>query len=180
MICTTSDVARSRIDPASSLRPSIQQNAPQYIYALRKYFGRRWRNSNDVDDLVQQVFLRVLTYEGAPVHDLRRYMYRTAANVLTDHYRRCSTQGAEQQIEFDANRHGNADHDPSEILEARQELEAAATALSHLPERSRAIFLLRRLENSAFKDIAAQFGISISAVEKHVGRSARHMRAACA
>lgn len=180
IISATSDVARFGIDPCNALRPALQQNASLFMHELRRYFGRRWRNSEDIDDLVQQVFLRVLNHQGAPVSNLRGYIYQTAHSVLTDQYRRLATQKAGEHVEFDADRHGNADLDPSEILAARQELEVAARALSYLPERSCSMFLLRRLENRRFSDIATQFGISVSAVEKHVGRSARHLHAACA
>lgn len=157
----------------------LQRAALSIVCELRQYFRRRWRNNDDVDDLMQQVFLHLLTYDGAPIENLRGYLYRTAANTLNDHYRYCKTRKAGDHVQFDVDRHTGADHDPSRILEGRQELSAAAAALELLPERSRAMYLMRRLENRRFSDIATQFGISVSAVEKNICRSARHMRTIC-
>lgn len=43
--------------------------------------------------------------------------------------------------------------------------------LQALPERTRVIFILRRLEGLKYQDIANRFGISVSAVEKHMERA---------
>jgi RNA polymerase sigma-70 factor (ECF subfamily) len=63
------------------------------------------------------------------------------------------------------------------ILEARQSLQTAVAALQALPERTRTIFVLRRLEGHAYRDIADQLGISVSAVEKHMVRAVQHLAA---
>jgi RNA polymerase sigma-70 factor (ECF subfamily) len=54
---------------------------------------------------------------------------------------------------------------------ARQELHAATLALLRLPERTRTVFILRRLEGMRFHEIASHLGISVSAVEKHMVRA---------
>jgi len=42
-------------------------------------------------------------------------------------------------------------------------------------ERSRVVFVLRRLEGLKYRDIAAQLNISVSAVEKHMERAIAHL-----
>jgi RNA polymerase sigma-70 factor (ECF subfamily) len=46
-----------------------------------------------------------------------------------------------------------------------------------MPERTRTIFLLKRLDGLRHKAIATQLGISISAVEKHIVRAMEHLMA---
>lgn len=161
---------------AETTRVSITAVAQSYTGQLRAYFGRHCRNRADVDDLVQQVMLRILACEATDdVRHIGAYVYKTAAHVLADQHRRGKARAADAHVEFDAERHGDRDHDPSEIVAARQALAIVGEALAQLPERSRVIFLQRRLDNRPYRDIAAQFCISVSAVEKHMIRSASLM-----
>ncbi|QYE33305.1 sigma-70 family RNA polymerase sigma factor (plasmid) [Polymorphobacter sp. PAMC 29334] len=147
-----------------------------YIPILHRYFERRWSNQADVDDLVQQVMLRLLSCETTDdIENLRAYVFRTAANVLFDQLRRDVAHGAAFHDEFDADNHGVDEHNPLRIAEARQQIVLAEMALQELPERSRSIFLLRRLENCSYRDIASQFQMSVSAVEKLMVRLAKYM-----
>ena len=50
-------------------------------------------------------------------------------------------------------------------------------ALMKLPERTRAVFLLRRLEGMSYSEIAIRLGVSVSAAEKHMLRAVRHLLA---
>ena len=65
--------------------------------------------------------------------------------------------------------------DPLRILEGKEELHAATASLPGLPERTRTVFILRRLEGQKYQDIAAHLGISVSAVEKHMVRAIQHL-----
>jgi RNA polymerase sigma factor (sigma-70 family) len=67
--------------------------------------------------------------------------------------------------------HGECEVDPERIVGGKQELESATMVLLRLPERTRTVFILRRLEGRRFQDIAAHLGISVSAVEKHMVRA---------
>jgi RNA polymerase sigma-70 factor (ECF subfamily) len=47
--------------------------------------------------------------------------------------------------------------------------------LLRMPERTRTVFILRRLEGQRFQDIAVHLGISVSAVEKHMVRAIQQL-----
>ena len=44
-----------------------------------------------------------------------------------------------------------------------------------LPERTRNVFLLARLENMRQAEIARRLGVSVSGVEKHLARAIAHL-----
>lgn len=50
-----------------------------------------------------------------------------------------------------------------------------ASALNALPERTRDIFMLVRLEHMRQRDVTQMLGISVSAVEKHLVRAMTHL-----
>ena len=146
--------------------------------SLTQYFRRRVHNTAEVDDLVQEVFLRlVVRGEGEAIEHVRGYIFQTAASVLADRHRRRSVRHAHDHVQFDEEVHAEADFDSEHLLVVRETLRSATAALLALPERTRVIFILRRLEGFQYEEIATRLGISVSAVEKHMLRAARHLLA---
>src|SRR3546814_13357512 len=93
------------------------------------------------------------------------YVFETASSVLTDHLRKKITHRDHLYEPFDQNRHGEKDFSPEHVLIYRQQLEFTSAMLLELPEETRSIFLLRRVEGMKVKDVAARLGISVSSVE---------------
>lgn len=63
---------------------------------------------------------------------------------------------------------------PDTIMEGKQSLQSFEKILLELGATTRDVFLLRRVQNMANADIARKYGISVSAVEKHIARAMRH------
>ncbi len=72
---------------------------------------------------------------------------------------------------------GEPDIGPHRIVAGREALKAALVAMDAMPERTRTIFVLRRLENMRYLEIAERLGVSVSAVEKHMVRAVQHLAA---
>ncbi|TPG56538.1 RNA polymerase sigma factor [Sphingomonas glacialis] len=141
--------------------------------SLVSWFTRRVSDAHDAEDLVQESFLRVAQQPDLDAMEhLDGYIYRTAANVLTDRYRhvnRLKRRAVLVPIDDD---HGVADEiDPHRDLAGRLELDALSEAMMSLPERTRVVFILRRVEGLRYKEIGIRLGISVSAVEKHVTKA---------
>ena len=139
---------------------------------LLRWFRHRVRNPADVEDLVQDVFTRRVAREGAePIEHLGGYILKTASSVLANSARFRTSRGAGLHVALDAEIHGEEEVDPLRILGGKEELNAATASLLSLPERTRTVFILRRLEGQRYRDIATRLGISVSAVEKHMVRA---------
>ena len=169
-------MARDDEDQAS--HAELAREAEPVRRWLSGYFRRRVREDHEVEDLVQDVFARVVARDSTePVGNLGSYILRTAMSVLADRSRRRATRQADLHVVLDTDRHGDEELDPERILSGKEELNAATGALLALPERTRTVFILRRLEGYRHGDIARHLGISISAVEKHMVRAIRHLSA---
>jgi RNA polymerase sigma-70 factor (ECF subfamily) len=143
---------------------------------LTRYFGRRIRNYADVEDMVQDVFARMVARDSPePIANLGGYILKTALSVLADRARLRSSRGAGLQVAYDSELHGEEEIDPERVLVGREDLHAATASLFGLPERTRTVFVLRRLEGQTYRDIARHLGISVSAVEKHMVRAIQHL-----
>lgn len=144
--------------------------------ALTRYFQRRLPDLNEVDDLVQEVFLRIVRRGRS--EDLDRfegYVFETAASVIKDRFRRRRTRASASHVSFEPDLHGQTDVSPEQTILAREALRSTTRAILALPERTRTIFILRRLEGLSHPEIARRLGLSLSAVEKHVQKAARHL-----
>ncbi len=145
---------------------------------LAAFFRRRLGPGNEaeIEDLVQDVFLRTADQLNlAEEEHARAYVFRVAASVWIDRHRRRQARQADQHVSFDPDRHDTADRDLVRQMDARETLRAATLALADLPERTRAIFILRRIEGLAVREVAARLGLSTSAVEKHMVRALEHI-----
>src|SRR5262245_28921982 len=157
-------------------RSTLAQEAGPVRLWLVRWFRRRVANAAEIEDLVQDVFARMVARDSPePVEHLGGYVLKTASSVLADRARRAATHGAGHHVAFDAELHADEDLDPVRVRGGKEELHAATAALLSLPERTRTVFVLRRLEGQRYKDIAVQLGISVSAVEKHMVRAIQHL-----
>jgi RNA polymerase sigma-70 factor (ECF subfamily) len=145
---------------------------------LTGFFRRRVRQEDDVEDLVQDVFTRIVARDSTvSIGNLGGYILRTAISVLADRARRRASRRVGDHIVLDTDIQDGEEPDPERILSGKEELNAATAALLSLPERTRTVFVLRRLEGLRFGEIAERLGISVSAAEKHMVKAVNHLGA---
>jgi RNA polymerase sigma factor (sigma-70 family) len=159
-------------------RTTLEQEAVSLRRWLAGYFRRRVRNEADIDDMVQDVFARLAARDSTePVEHLGGYVLKVAFSVLTDRARRNASHMVASHVALDVELHGGVDIDPERVLCGKEDLNCATAALLSLPERTRTVFILRRLEDYPYRKIAQHLGISVSAVEKHMARAIQHLSA---
>jgi len=142
---------------------------------LARYLAKRV-GPEFANDLVQDVFLRAATSpQLTTLANPRAFLHRIAQNLLVDRARRqrCKiiTVASAEPVE----RRCPAEQEYQ--LEA-DELEAAlALALGGLTERTRAIFVMHRFDEMAYREIQRELGISLAGVEYHMMKALAHVRA---
>jgi RNA polymerase sigma-70 factor (ECF subfamily) len=97
------------------------------------------------------------------------FLTRTAINIRIDNHRHddfLRHHPVESALCFD-----HPSPLPDQVLEARARLERLREGLEQLAPRTRQIFLMYRLEEMKYREIAAVLGISASSVEKHVAKA---------
>jgi RNA polymerase sigma-70 factor (ECF subfamily) len=138
---------------------------------LRRFALLRRINEADVDDLLQDLFLRVESAPTGPIRAPRAYLYQTLNNLIhlrrRTEIRRVARDGAWIYHQSDA------PADPETVLLARDHLARIEDHLDNLPERTAQVLRQYRLDGKSQKAIASELGISLSAVEKHLQRAYR-------
>ena len=141
----------------------------------RRAVLRRGVSEADADELVQEAFLRVEQYEHTHrARSREALVVRTAVNLSIDHVRRAARAPFAEQLDL----HLIADRtqpDPAQVAEEHARLRHASRGLAALPERTRRILLMRRLDELSYADIARREQMSVAAVEKQVARATLHL-----
>ena len=152
--------------------------AERYGPAVRAYFARRISVSADVEDLCQEVFIRLLKRaELGAIDNAEGYIFQVAANVLRDRFR---TAGRRLTVVGDVSDEEssleNEELSPERVLLGKEAVARMMRALLALPERTRMIVMLNRYELLSAREIAARLGVSVSLVEKEMMRATALLR----
>jgi RNA polymerase sigma-70 factor, ECF subfamily len=148
---------------------------------LRAFVGRRVRNPDDVEDLVQRVLLQILVGVGSlrDADRLHAWVYRTARNVIVDHYRspRARREVASGDVESLADAAATRPDDEDEGAALRELAGCLAPMLRLLEPAYREAVILSDIGGMSQSDAAVQAGVSVSGMKSRVQRGRRQLKA---
>lgn len=137
--------------------------------ALRSYLQSRFPLLRDLDDVIQETYIRLLRERAAGrIRHVRALMFTAARNVALDVLRRRQTAGADVITHSPLPDVVEEMPDAAETLSQRQELEILTAAVRNLPERCRQVVMLRYLTGCSYKEIAALLDISPETVKTQI------------
>ncbi|WP_206245102.1 RNA polymerase sigma factor [Novosphingobium terrae] len=146
---------------------------------LLRFLRLRGAMPDEAEDVLQTVGLKLAGQETGqgtgPIDQPRAYLYRMATNEFLLHRRGDTRRRLRDEGWVDAQSGFAREVDPQPSAEsaliASQHLHLLQGVIDAMPERTATIFRLFRLESVPQKTIAADLGISVSAVEKHLARA---------
>jgi RNA polymerase sigma factor (sigma-70 family) len=143
---------------------------------LHAYLTDRLRDRELANDLAQETFLRFAEQggNGVIVED-RSYLYRTARNLAIDHIRRTHRHRTDVTAHADLADIAADLPGAEEVVAGRERLDRLRAAIEALPERTRQVFVLHRIEELTYAEVATRLGISESSVQKHLARALQHV-----
>lgn len=149
-------------------------NRDELVAFLRRKAGPR----HQPHDLLHDLFIRMSCLrEASGIDNPKAYLFRAAANLVID-IARADRHRNEKMARVAADR--LTAHDPApDALQAtidRERLRRLDRALAELPEETRAMIYLLRIDGLRYDAVARLFGVSKSTVEKRVAKALRHCR----
>lgn len=142
--------------------------------ALLSYLGRRV-GPDAAPDMLQEVFARAAgSPEAARLRNPAAFLRRVARNLLIDRFRRQKADNV-QFLPLDDQPRAISMPEQELGIEARDLLLLYETALTALPQKTRRVFLMHRVDELSYRDIHAQLGISIATVEYHMMKALAHI-----
>jgi len=143
---------------------------------LTQYLHRNWRNQADIDDLLQDVYVRVCeAAQKQQLNSTRSFVFTTARNLLVDRVRRGRVIPIDTVESLEALSAAVDEPGPDRNLMAREELRRVEAALDRLPPRCREVVVLRRIEGLSRRNIAERMGITEATVSEHLANGMRAM-----
>jgi RNA polymerase sigma-70 factor (ECF subfamily) len=141
---------------------------------LYNFFLRLTGNRGVSEDLVQDVFFRILkyrkTYQGQSKFTV--WMYQIARNVHVDYLRK---QKPEVPLEEQFEEAASPEALPAEKMDAEIDSAVLREALARLSLKKREILLLSRFQEMKYKDIAKLLGCNIGSVKSTVHRAIKDL-----
>jgi RNA polymerase sigma-70 factor (ECF subfamily) len=141
---------------------------------LLAYVSSRLGNSVEAEDLVQNVFLRLLTSDKMITDiTLPSLVYTITRNMITDYYRR--------RTHFEAYEHylkntDSIDESAESILSVRDITEQLERGLARVPENCREIYRLHIYGGMKVAEISERLGEGYKSVEHRLGAARKLVR----
>jgi len=144
----------------------------RYEAQLHRFLARRLDRPHDVDDLAQEVFMRLARIEKPElIRKPQAYLLSIAAHLVYEF--RLRSQKDHEHVTFDSvavEQIAEQVADPSlrdsaEDLDLRRRLDSA---LERLPPMQRAVLLLVKRDGHSHKEVARKTGLNVRTVERYV------------
>ncbi len=146
----------------------------RHARALARYLSGAGAPDAEVDDLVQETFIRAFRgvdrFRGQC--QFRTWLLTIGGNVLKDAGRRA---GREKVVPLDEALR-DRDGDPHEQAVAGEAADRLREGLTRLPRMQREVFLLRAQQGLAYEEIAAALGTSTGAARVHYHHAVRRLK----
>lgn len=153
----------------------------QHGQRLRRFLASRLRHSAaDVQDVVQEIFLRLLRIDHhETIRSSEAYLYTVAFHVLHQHALRRSAMPEAVEITALINEMESAPQtNPLTHAETQQQLEQLQEALQQLSPKAQAVLLLHRRDGYSLAEIGARLGVSRAMAAKYLSKALLHCRQA--
>jgi RNA polymerase sigma factor (sigma-70 family) len=139
--------------------------------ALYRYLRRFTSGAEDIEDLVQETYVRVyaLSYTQA-VESPRALLFRIAHNMAVERARRQRSQATDSVADLERLTVSSTEAPADEQIDASRRFESFCAAVDRLPPLCRRVFVLRKVYRLSHDEIAEVLGVSHSTIEKHVAK----------
>lgn len=137
---------------------------------------KRLNSIEEAEELVQELFINLFVRrdEMQINGNLEVFLKNALKYRILNVYRSRYTREQYAMLVLKENRINTID--PEQHLQAKELAQKIKLATQKLPEKCREVFILSKVERLSNKTIAAQLGISVSTVEKHISKGMKIMK----
>jgi RNA polymerase sigma-70 factor (ECF subfamily) len=145
--------------------------------ALQRYVRGFVADSEDIDDLIQETYLRIYGVKDfAKVESPKALLFSIAHNLAVERARRRTRRATDSVPDFDSLRVVSNEEGTDEQLDSRRRFEGFCIAVDSLPPVCRRVFVLRKVYQLSHDEIVDVLGIKPSTIEKHVVKGLKRCR----
>ncbi|WP_221932422.1 RNA polymerase sigma-70 factor [Carboxylicivirga sp. M1479] len=158
-------------------REEFKKLFDEHFDALRNYIYYRCSDTELATDIAQDTFMKLWEKQiDKPPKELIGLLYKMAKDAFISKYRRQQTEQAFIARPPDI----TESQSPEETLNYKELKNNYERALKEMPEIQREVFLMSRMEELKYHEIAERLELSIKAVEKRMTNALHFLRQALA
>ena len=145
----------------------------EYYHPLKNFLYYKLGDKDLAEDITQEVFIKAWDKREDIVPDtVRSYLYKIANNLAINHFKSARTR-----FEFKLEGHDRAVSESPDFVMEKEEFGVRLNdALAGLSESQRVVFLMNRIDDLTYKEIAERLEISVKAVEKRMHGALEQLR----
>jgi RNA polymerase sigma-70 factor (ECF subfamily) len=132
--------------------------------SVRNYIYYRSGDAELATDVAQDTFLRIWEKQPSDQHNITGLLFKIASDQFISQYRR---QKVLSKFKLNS-KPDSTGKSPEEQLIYKELKDRYEAALASLPEKQRTVFLMSRMEQLKYHEIAERLDLSVKAVEKRM------------
>jgi RNA polymerase sigma factor (sigma-70 family) len=176
----------SRAEDSRLIKSALKGEQTAYRAMMKKYHDqvynllyRMIHEKSEVEDLTQEAFIKAFQ----SLHNFNEefafstWLYKIATNNCIDYIRKkkLATFSIDKPIESKDSEYTfeipDSTYEPDKSLIARQRSKVLEDAINSLPEKYRAVILMRHTEDMDYQEIADQLKLPLGTVKAHIFRA---------
>ena len=142
--------------------------------SLRSFLRGAYPTIGDVDDAVQESYLRMLRARPAqPIRSVKAFLFTVARRLALDMLRHKRSSPIDFVGRLDAVHVIDDTADVARDVSRRERIALFADAIADLPARCRDVFIFHKIKGHSRRETAARFGIAEKTVEVQTANAMR-------
>lgn len=144
-----------------------------YYSPIKNFLYYKLGDVDLAEDIAQDVFMKAWEKKDSiVVGTVKSYLYTIANNLAINHFK-----SAKNRFEFKLkDQERISSESPQYLMEAREFGEQLNEAIANLSELQRTTFLMNRIDDLTYAEIADRLQISVKAVEKRMHGALENLR----
>jgi RNA polymerase sigma-70 factor (ECF subfamily) len=140
---------------------------------LKSFLYYKLADIDLAEDLAQEVFAKAWDKRDTIIPEtVKSYLYKIANNLAINHF-----NSGKARFELKLGDHDRSvSESPQYVLEKNEFAERLNRALENLPEPQRVVFLMNRIDDLTYREIADRLEVSVKTVEKRMQGALESLR----
>jgi RNA polymerase sigma-70 factor (ECF subfamily) len=144
-----------------------------YFDDVRRFVLYRSGNEELATDIAQETFLKIWEKQISIDHKtVKGLLFKIASDLFISQYRKDKVAFNF----FNTFQPKQKSHTPEDELNFQELKKAYEAALKSMPEKQRTVFLMNRIDERKYQEIADELGLSVKAIEKRMSQALAHLK----
>jgi len=152
-------------------KKELRECYERYFEAIRNYIYFKVKDEALAEDIVQETFIKLWQKRDTiRIETVKSLLYVTANNTVINHFNHLKVV-RNHEAEVVHQQKGRSSETPDYVLEGKEFQVKLDHVIESIPEGSKVVFLMNRIDGLKYHEIADRLNIGVKAVEKRMGKA---------